>query len=236
MSYYVAVSGRKEHGKTTLAHKIRKLLRAIGIEAQLIGLSDPMYAMAKLLVDDPDLDKYKTYQIAEIPEVTIHKMVAILVGEDPLCIEEFPQGYTVRWRLTYSILDHKTLPIQEIIEKFKAALVEHCCNRSLTGTEVLQKLGTECSRDVFGEEVWNHRLQKSVRDAGNPTVVLVADCRVPVERKMMNLGIYVIADGVETTQNTAHRSEDHHRYLEQQADLIFRRNGSKYTIEFPQEE
>lgn len=57
----------------------------------------------------------------------------------------------------------------------------------MTGREILQKLGTEFGRDVFGETVWLNRMQDDLLTVQktNCAGVVITDCRMPNEAQFL---------------------------------------------------
>lgn len=95
---------------------------------------------------------------------------------------------------------------------------------TITGTEILQKIGTEGGRDVFGEDVWVYRgISQAERQAG-VDVAIFDDCRFPNEQRAGHYNIYLEPNfPLISAQNIKHRSEQNQEYLRQNADAIIKR-------------
>lgn len=53
--------------------------------------------------------------------------------------------------------------------------------RTITPRIVLQQVGSECMRDVFGKDIWITSLLAKVMDIPNTTPIVITDCRFPNE-------------------------------------------------------
>ncbi len=99
--------------------------------------------------------------------------------------------------------------------------------RNITGTEVLQLVGTECGREVFGHDTWLRRVvSQAERNPGG--VLIVDDCRFPNEAEIADVRIWIESPGVVSDQNQVHESEAHLPLLKAQAHIRLVRTVDMY--------
>lgn len=113
----------------------------------------------------------------------------------------------------------------------KEKVYEIIPGKPLTGTQVLQLLGTDAIRGTFGIDTWTHYFKKLVEGGKlrQYAWVMVPGTRLPIEQEMMNFSIWIEAPGVVSNQHVNHVTEAHHEVLKKNADLIVTRDGSRYT-------
>jgi cytidylate kinase len=169
--FLIGISGPKEHGKSTLARALAHTLSSRFASSICWEFADPMIEMAKILTQDNDFSKHKTYEI--------------ILG------------------------------------------------KPLTGTQVLQMLGTEAIRKTFGMETWTHYLRRLVSSGALKSYawVIVPGVRMPEECDMMDYNIWLEAPGVVSSQNVYHETESHHRMLKERANLCVQRHGEQYSVD-----
>lgn len=96
---------------------------------------------------------------------------------------------------------------------------------SLSGRQVLQRLGTDAIRREFRPDVWLWLARKS---ADPDELSVVDDCRFPNEKLPRDFCIYLKASGQEAPDD-AHASEAHQAALRDRADLrVLRVAGTVY--------
>lgn len=94
---------------------------------------------------------------------------------------------------------------------------------------LLQVMGTEVGRDIFGEDVWTSALgRKLARE--KPDLAVVTDVRFPNEAEFIrDLGgelVHVSRPGFDSGVGTMHASEAHVAALADEADLFIYNNGT----------
>lgn len=114
----------------------------------------------------------------------------------------------------------------------KHKIYEITPGKSLTGTQVLQILGTEGIRKTFGMNTWTHYLHKLITEGRlkNYAWIIVPGMRMPEEYDMMDYKIWLEAPGVVSQQNINHETELHHRMLKERSNLSVQRFGDQYSI------
>lgn len=101
----------------------------------------------------------------------------------------------------------------------------------LTGTQILQKIGSESFRHVFGDEIWTHRMSRLFDGPLKLyNIILIPNIRMPVELSMIDFHIWLECQSVQTTQFTAHETEYHLDKMKEAADVRIVRSGMTYNM------
>lgn len=106
-----------------------------------------------------DVDKWPSLKFA----YPVYKMAAILIGYDVDRASDLMRN------------DFK-----------ESSFVIGLNNVCMTGREILQKLGTECGRNVFGDTTWLHRMHRDLMLLrGYVEGTVITDCRFPNEAEFL---------------------------------------------------
>jgi len=148
----------------------------------------------------------------------------------PFLVDGRPIRSTICWEFSDPMIEMAKVLTQDN-EFAKDKVYEISPGKPLTGTQVLQLLGTEAVRHVFGMDTWTHYLKKLIDEKGNLNRyiwVIVPSVRMPIEQEMMDYSIWIQAPGVITQQCTNHETEAHHKTLKNRSDLVVTRIGDMY--------
>lgn len=192
MSKILALSGKKQSGKSTTAnwiigqqmcamemvsyakidHKGRLVVPAVVNDELTEGIFDPLSPdpAVQALLSQYVWPVVKLYSFADILKMSVCAIFGLEYENVNGTDEQKNQKTKFKWSYFKKFLSEKTK---------KKVIDENCWNRYVTGRDILQVVGTDIFRNIYGN-IWVDACIKRIQDE-QPELAIITDCRFPNE-------------------------------------------------------